>query len=237
MSILSSSDFTGVWDLSLISYETADIDLIVSEVEDQILRQLLGDDLNKQFQTAIAGSPAQKYVDLRDGVYYKIVDDAQSDATTDIVEKKFDGLTKMLKYFTWYEVVRTNQSKPSPTGQIYQVGENSERVPNGDLGHVLTRQYNEGVKIYKEAYLFIYEQNDWTKIESTSGLTMLTNRTKYLANADSVEIGSDDLTASSVVSDTSFVVDSAPSSSASWRKIFFTNWKYTEKNFLMLGGV
>lgn len=152
MAILTTADFEGEFELPVGQYINSKIDLYITQVEEDYLTDLLGHRLYSEFIAALAGTPDQKWVDLRDGDTYGTDD-----------EFKFKGLKQMLKYFTYYEYMRYAEVQNSKIGNVVNDATNAE--PAGTLGKmVIKRMYNKGVDIYCDAINYILDKNDPVEI-------------------------------------------------------------------------
>jgi hypothetical protein len=228
--MLSATDFVGEFKLSQNAYDVTEINMFITQFEELYLRDLLGDNLYKDFIAGLAaGTVLQKWTDLQDGCYYKIIDDENSTETNDIFQVKFEGVKKMLKYFIWFEYVNKNQQKHTIAGQVVSNTENGTMVSGIDLTKNLINMYNKGVDIYNQAIDFLTVQNDYTDIVSIVGTLVTTIRTKYLANADTVTINSTTYTIGTLSADVSFVTNVA-ASGTTWQKYFYPNFTYKTKD-------
>lgn len=237
MSILNTSDFIGIWNVSLDTATESILSSLITYHEERYLRDLLGDDLYDSFISGLAEvSVKQKWIDLRDGKTYKIVDSAISDRDNDILNVRFRGVKEMLKFFIWSEFQWKNRQLTFSSGIAIPKGNNATIISNQEFNANVEIMYNEGVKIYNSTNEFILEMNNYVDIISISGTLVTTNRTKYLISGDNVEINNAEYTVGTVISDTSFTTNITPFGS-SWVKIFYENYKFTNKDYLILGGV
>ena len=142
---LTYTDFSG-----LIIFDTesesskAFLNDVIADVQKRILIDLLGYDLYLQFETGLsAGSPDQKWLDLRDGANFSSTYENIS------YTLHFGGVKQMLKLFTafYYQVAISN--KMTFAGQVQNVFENS-KVVNQNIN--IIKNYNKAIDFYGFAY-------------------------------------------------------------------------------------
>lgn len=151
--ILTIDDFDGQFEMPSNSYTDAQIDMYIADVQEEQLTDLLGYDLYNEFMTALDATPDVKWTNLRDGDTYQ---DGE-------YLRKFKGIKEMLKYFTYFEYMRSLRIEARETGFRLPDGTNSDEA--GNLGTVrLKRMYNKGIAIYQDAYFYIKEENKGTEI-------------------------------------------------------------------------
>ena len=151
--ILTIDDFDGQFEMPSNSYTDGQIDMYIEDVQEEQLTDLLGYDLYNEFMTALDGTPDVKWTNLRDGDTYQ---DGE-------YLRKFKGIKEMLKYFTYFEYMRSLRIEARETGFRLPDGTNSDEA--GNLGTVrLKRMYNKGIAIYQDAYFYIKEENKGTEI-------------------------------------------------------------------------
>jgi hypothetical protein len=149
MSIIQTTDF--------ILNETLPIDELgsvlqtyITKYEPEILRRVLSYSLWKEFNTAIAGgSPAQKWVDLRDGAEY----------TWNGKPEFFTGVKELTVDYVYFKFIKQNSEYASGVGIKKIQTENSE---NADPSYKQTIAYNDMVDINSELYQFITAKNEET---------------------------------------------------------------------------
>jgi hypothetical protein len=88
------------------------------------LESVLGYAMNKEFQEALAGTPAQKWIDLRDGAEY-------TDKCGSL--QKWNGFVTSTKespiaYYNYFYLVREGNTMLTGTGTVESKNENSNRV-------------------------------------------------------------------------------------------------------------
>ena len=151
--ILTIDDFDGQFEMPSNSYTDGQIDMYIEDVQEEQLTDLLGYDLYNEFMTALDATPDVKWTNLRDGDTYQ---DGE-------YLRKFKGIKEMLKYFTYFEYMRSLIIEARETGFRLPDGTNSDEACN--LGTVrLKRMYNKGIAIYQDAYFYIKEENKGTEI-------------------------------------------------------------------------
>lgn len=137
MAVIDTSYFFG--ELS-ISQPTATLQMLIDSRESELLTKLLGYELNKLYTAGIAaGSPAQKWLDLRDGKEY---------TTGGGVLTKWPGLrftvgtakkSLVANYVYWFYLL-DNITFTTPSGQ-----KKSELPVNALPDHKMIRAWNEMV--------------------------------------------------------------------------------------------
>jgi len=162
--LIERSDFTGIFELPQNNFNQEKLEAIIEDVEERILRSLLGDhvylDLATNYETE------QDYIDLLDGKDYSI----------DSVNYRFEGMKKALKYFVWFEFMRDRATFASDQGIMESDVDAAKKAKQFGT---LSRMYNRGVIIYNAANTFIqdylvsdqesenFENMDFTELEKT----------------------------------------------------------------------
>ena len=123
----------------------------IDRFEPEILTMILGYDLKKQFVDALAGTPAQKWLDLRDG----------KDFTVDGIYYNWKGMANTLKNsliakYVYYQYLVNTNSFTSNNG-IKLV--NSENAINTNPRQKQCLAYNSMVNDIKKMDYFINNQN------------------------------------------------------------------------------
>lgn len=176
MQLINSSYFVGDISLSQNKYNSANLDLYIVKIEKEILIKLLGYDLYKSFSEAIdSGTPAQKWIDLRDGKEYQVTNEDGVD-----VYVKWEGLlnaTSLISYFIYFYYVLETQSINTGSGDVVLKGTNSETTSISQLNNKLVANYNKGVDLYGVYLKLLISQNailrskSWqNKIDYSKGL-------------------------------------------------------------------
>lgn len=185
---------------------------IVVETEENITRDLLGDELFNAFEADVdasnptVGTPIQqKHIDLLNGVTW--IDDETFDEDTTF---NLEGLKEAYKYFVYYEYLNQSPTVNNFVGKARNVGENATQMDRRDLNVETHNRYNRGVIFYKHLIQFVeffedYEAEATTIVESPAGeYTVTISDTKYLKIGDTVTIEGDDFAVASLIDDTAF---------------------------------
>jgi len=149
--ILTTSDFVGELETPTNSYTETKLGYYIADVQERVLLSLMGYTLKTAFEAGLIAAES-KYELLRDGDTYD----------TDPV-RYFDGIKDMLKYLTYFYYVRDMQSQLTMIGNKQANSTNS--TSGASISKVkLTRMYNKGVSIYREADSYIQVKNTPTEI-------------------------------------------------------------------------
>jgi hypothetical protein len=151
--ILTADDFVGEVEIPTGEWIDSKLDLYIAQVEEDILISLLGYTLYDEFVTALAGTPASKWTDLRDGGTY-----TSGDRTY-----YFKGILEMLKYFTFFYYMRDNGSENTQVGIAINETTNADRNP-ALASSIMKRIWNKGIDIYCDAASYITIKNEPTEI-------------------------------------------------------------------------
>lgn len=144
MSLNLITEFIGDVAVSQNKYNTDHLNQIIADTEERILKDLLGDDLYHKFIDGLAlETPPDIYVDLRDGLTYKVYN---KDGV--LVNVKYEGVKKMLRYFTFAEIIKFQDSENTDVGQVEPNQSNSNRVAKNQLAVKIENAYNKGVALY-----------------------------------------------------------------------------------------
>lgn len=149
------NDFIGEINLDL-SNDTnvlANFEALGRQIEDDVLKDVLGDKLyNLLIADLVGGVPqAQLYKDLVDGKTY----DRPSGK-----EKIYEGLKRMLRYFVYSGYLDYQWSANSSTGQLTNINQNSEKINRSDLRKVISRIYNKGVSLYNDVIIYLDDEHE-----------------------------------------------------------------------------
>ncbi len=211
------NDMIGFKSLALGDANSEDFNSIAVETEENITRDLLGDELFNAFETDVdaanpnVGEPIQqKHIDLLDGVTW--IDDETLDEDTTF---NLEGLKESYKYFVYYEYLNQAPTVNNFVGKARNVGENSTQIPRRGINTESHNRYNRGVVFYAHLKQFVkffedYEADATSIVESPAGTyTVTISDTKYLIDGDTVTIEGDDFTVAGLVDDTSFTFTAA----------------------------
>lgn len=152
--ILVRSDFVGDVYIPDGKFTGPVLDLAIADAEKKVLIDLLGYTLYNEFITELAGTPASKWTDLRDGATYECGGNTFF----------FDGCKEMLKYFTYFYYVKNSDFYNSVVGLKQNESENSRAADKLERNFILRQNYNKGIDIYIQANRFITDKNDPTEI-------------------------------------------------------------------------
>lgn len=195
---LIRTDFQGSL---LVNWQTERFDQYLSEYYGQVVRECVGDSA----YIKIAAETATKWDDLfTGGSYFNTSLDK---------ELYLNGLTLAVKNFIWSRFVSDN-FVPTNAGMKKPLGENSDRVNAQSTARIVQNRYNVGAQEMLNILCYIDNYKDFeqdiTSITDNGGgsYTILTDETKYLANADEVEIGGITLVVTNLVDGVSFDVNS-----------------------------
>jgi len=140
MSFNTIQDFTGETNISQNKYTKIDYENIITSTEERILKDLLGEDL---YLKLIATPAVAPYLELVNGTTYAVVNE---DGVT--VNVNYQGIKKMLKYFTYVEILRFQKSENTEVGQVDPQQNNSVRLPENNLSKKIMDSYNKGIDLY-----------------------------------------------------------------------------------------
>ena len=144
------SNFVGKINLDLSDGNIqSQFDSFAVDEGEEILRDLLDDDLYAQLIADLDSDnnpKTTKFINLVNGEDYE-----RPNGKT----VNYDGLKKMLRYFVYAAWLEWTWSDNVGTGQFLNQNENSERVNRADLRKVWSKRYNEGVRLYNEAFRYI----------------------------------------------------------------------------------
>lgn len=148
---ITSSDFKRDLKLPLDNADLVDFNDYIETVSDKYMRRLLGESLYSEFETAMDGTPAQKWLDLFDGVVYtNYVDNS---------EVHFEGCKQMLLYFIYFEV-KESTTFAAMNGDYSDTISNSEKVSAVISNRSNSEKFNKGQVIYYNAFNFMKQSLD-----------------------------------------------------------------------------
>ena len=99
--------------------DNIDTQSYIDEHEPIILRKILGYALYIEFVTALADTPAQKWLDLRDGVEYTDFNDNL---------QKYDGIKTIITEYVFNEIVSDKQDYTTDSGVKLGITDNTEKA-------------------------------------------------------------------------------------------------------------
>lgn len=158
MALVEQSDFeTGLFQITQSTEITAKLNESINRIEKEILNDLLGIDLKDEYDIAIANTPAQKWLDLRDGKKY-------TDTIYSIVVE-YEGFKTLLIPFIYADYI-IRYTINTPIGIVDQTGINGEKVNKIELSIKANSAYNEGINQYHKAKDFISQFKSDTTYEN-----------------------------------------------------------------------
>jgi hypothetical protein len=146
--IVSNTDFTGKYELSLTQYNTATIDAYITKYEKKYLLQLLGADLYALFVADLSGGVPVT------AIYLDIFNAFDIDINNRI--ESSNGIKEMLIGFIYYEYVRDRVQNQTPIGSAKPKNENSAVL---ELTHVVVSRFNDSVVSYKAIQSYICDNS------------------------------------------------------------------------------
>lgn len=139
---LTISDFEGLIMIPENNVDTTDADFnaVVSQVQKDILLELLGYELYKTFELGLSEpTPLEKWTNLRDGAEL-----TQTINSSDYLIK-FEGVKEMLKGFVFFYFQRRNIVSSGREGNYIIEGESRKPV---NFNTQLSEQYNNSLRLY-----------------------------------------------------------------------------------------
>lgn len=211
------TDMSGYLTLNVPQVSRDDFNSISLLVQNEVTRQILGDELYNAFETDFesgSGTPTdQKWLDFLNGVTWTEVIN-ENDSTLDVIHNS-DGIKEAWKYFVYYEWLMQVPFVSNFTGKSINAAINGAPLTRLDLNIECQNRYNRGAEKYKTVLDFLeyYEdyQVDYTSIaESPSGTyTILLTDTKYLSTGDEISLDGVRYTTTAVTANTSIVFTAA----------------------------
>jgi len=236
-SILTIEDFkAGETRISQNHFEKDTLKSYISEVQEDVLKKLLGVNLYLEFGAQLPNPTSRKFNDLLNGVVYTC-DDNTFDYT---------GLKRMLKYFTYNEYVNDQDVQNTIIGNVSGKSRNSENLtPNATLAFSEAKN-NKGVDYYKEARKFIEDNNEQKRVSSSivdnlnNTYTVFVSDTLYMVTGEKFILNGDEYTFGAITENNNFTfnADSGlnfPNESEIIYEIF-SNFNGIEKNKSFFGG-
>lgn len=212
---ISRADMLGILALSIADANLADFNSISLMIQNEVTRQILGDELYNAFTTDFdsgSGTPTeQKWLDFLNGVTWVDVDENNS---LNNVTYNSDGIKESWKYFVYYEWLNQVPFVSTFHGKKNNNSINGSTLDRQSLNIETQNRYNRGVEKYQSVLKFLeyYEDYkvDYTSIvESPSGTyTVTLSDTTYLTSGDEIEIDGTRYTTTGVTTDTSFTFTS-----------------------------
>lgn len=200
---ISTADFIADIRLSQNRFRTTELERYITFYYPGIVADLIGEAALQEVEDA-SPLPA-KYTDLfsGSGTYYN-VEEEEDRKKPQLVE-----LVKRILYAVW---VRDN-SINTTSGDAVNKSENADMLDRNQIAANARQVYNWAVRRFNDRVIpFLENYTDYessiTAVNDLGGgvMEILTPDTIYLANGDTVQIGGDDYTISSLVDNTSFRV-------------------------------
>lgn len=152
--ILTISDFTGVYELPISSLNTTRATAILNKVESEIFVKMMGmDAYSKLIEKSLDGeggldiSIDGEIQNFFEGLSYYEVDGLRVDYS--------DGFKNAILSFAWFDIMNDFNQFSSAQGILQGLTENAEASGNG--AQVLCNMWNNGVRIYRDAYKHIID--------------------------------------------------------------------------------
>jgi len=147
--------------LSINTNQVEEFNNFITKIEKEVLISFLGYDLYKAFIEGLeAGSPEQKWLDLRDGCEYQVEDENGNDVYVQWIGLMNTEKKSMLAYFVYYFWMRLSQTTNTPSGEFKTVDENNVAPPNSLYNQKVVSAYNKGCDLYG-VDLTCYSSSDW----------------------------------------------------------------------------
>ena len=147
MSIINETYFQNI-ELALPIDNILDILYYIDRHEKNILIQLLGYQLYLEFITALSGTPAQKWIDLRDGDSY---------IDNNGVQQEYEGINQIIANYVFFMIVSNKQNYTTGSGVKRGLTENSEI---GDPKYKQVYAWNDMIDRVVFLNGFIEKQNE-----------------------------------------------------------------------------
>lgn len=150
--IVTTQNFIGKYALSQSMYNTPDYGFYIDTYEDQLIDQLLGAELAELFRADLVlggGVPTeQRFIDIF--MPFSI------DYNYSI--KRSEGIEIMLTGFIYFEIVRDQENKMTPVGNVASKAENSDAVRS--YNSTMWDRYNRAVRTHKAIQSFIHKNSN-----------------------------------------------------------------------------
>jgi hypothetical protein len=143
--IIQKSDFVGKYSISQNTY--SNLDNYINKYEELYLINLLGVELFKLFKLDVVNhSPVtQKYLDIFNTI--------KEDDTNCNSIRISEGIKEMLLGFVYFEYLKDDKYKPTPSGTVASESENSRETGFEENG--IYNRYNNSIKSYNTIQWFI----------------------------------------------------------------------------------
>jgi len=208
MSIIQTSDFVGEVQISKNKFTAADLQAYIDRVEEDVLKQLLGDTLYLAFKADSFGNDAgsrDRYKELLNGLEYTNPDDSS-------LTVAYMGLKRMLRLFIYAEYLPNQLYNNTIIGEVEGSSRNAFNTAVSKVNETAEDRQRMGVDLYDSAQTFISDYNDkeYTPssiVDQTGNVYLVSvSTTKYIQDGDTVNINGADYVVSNLVTDTSFEI-------------------------------
>ncbi|MDY0215020.1 MAG: hypothetical protein RBS24_05895 [Bacilli bacterium] len=154
--ILTISDFTGIYELPISSLNTDRATAILNKVEADIFRKMMGDDAYRRSILSCYDIDIEGELSLAYNPDFEDFFGGVTAYEVDGVYKLFDeGFKNAILSFAWYEIMRDFHQFSSSNGIFEALAENAQ--PAANRASVLCYMWNNGVRIYNDAYRYIVD--------------------------------------------------------------------------------
>lgn len=208
MSIIQTSDFVGEVQISKNKFTASDLQSYIDRVEEDVLKELLGDTLYLAFKADSFGNDAgsrDKYKELLNGLEYANPDDSS-------LTVAYMGLKRMLRLFIYAEYLPNQLYNNTIIGEVEGSSRNAFNTTVTKVNDTAEDRQRLAVDLYEAAQRFISDNNDKeytpSSITDQGGNVYLVSisDTKYLQNGDTIDINGVDYVVSNIITDTSFEI-------------------------------
>jgi len=150
MSLIDNDYFVGDISLPNLDELPNSFQDTLDRYEEEVLRKLLGNTLYNEFIAELAGSPAQKWLDLRDGADFTFEFEGHT------ITEHWNGLQNaelisLISYYTYYQFRYENLSTTTSINDVQGIAENSTKVNDT---RKMVYAWNRGLALYGEIPLF-----------------------------------------------------------------------------------
>jgi hypothetical protein len=149
--------FTGECDLPKNGYKNADFNAIIDTVQDEVLRDLLGQRVYTSFMADVdagLGTPTKsKHLVLLNGGAYDT--DEENADTGNLVQAYCPGVKRMLRLFTFARIVAGLTDNHQSSGSYEPSGENSSTLTRQQRNVSARIAYNTAIALRDEVVKFL----------------------------------------------------------------------------------
>jgi hypothetical protein len=221
--ILTNTSFVDEFLLAKNQFTEDKIDAFIISMQRKVLIDLLGMDLYLKFGADISAPAAgSKFNHLKLGTTYTdpeiyCYQNTLSSGVDTIVD--YSGIVKMLKIFTWVEILKKKSIHDTIIGATQGSGQNGINLSLDQISGLTDVFHNEAVDLYRAAQKFIIDNNDQettsTAITDNANntYTALVPSTKYLSVGDTVDVGGTDYTVTALTANVSITFSKTSGSS------------------------